>query len=190
MLTADVEEQGARVPPRASGRAKARQAVEAALPGVPCSWLDLTDATGDAHGDVASRLRGVAGRPPAVQSAVAGAASQTGLVLANLNLDEVAPVGDALCTTLDTVRTVRAPGGGALSTPQRKFEIVKQPDGVVEAKAVINMAPRDPSTDLALIGRRARRRHDDARARPGRPSTQSIAGSSQITDLGGRQLTA
>jgi hypothetical protein len=57
-----------------------------------------------------------------------------------------------LCTALDTVRTVRAPGVGALSTPQRRFEIVPQPDGHVAAEAVINMAPRDPSVDLALIG--------------------------------------
>ncbi len=132
-------------------QANLRQVIETALPGVSCSWLDLTDVGGGPQGATV-RLRGVAGRPPAVQSALSGAAGRTGLVLANLNLDEVAPVGDPLCTALDTVRTVRAAGVSALSTPQRRFEIVQQPDGDVAAQAVINMAPRDPSIDLALIG--------------------------------------
>jgi serine/threonine protein kinase len=171
-----------KAPVAATAQASPRQAIEAALPGVPCSWLDLTDASGGAQG-LSVRLRGVAGRPAAVQAAVSGAAGQSGLVLANLNLDEVAPVGDALCTALDTVRTVRAPGGGALSTPQRKFEITTQPDGVVEAKAVINMAPRDPSTDLALIGLEP----DGAMTMlvQNRAGLKQSVAAGQITDLGG-----
>jgi serine/threonine-protein kinase len=171
-----------KAPVAATAQASPRQAIEAALPGVPCSWLDLTDASGGAQG-LSVRLRGVAGRPAAVQAAVSGAAGQSGLVLANLNLDEVAPVGDALCTALDTVRTVRAPGGGALSTPQRKFEITTQPDGVVEAKAVINMAPRDAATDLALIGLEP----DGAMTMlvQNRAGLKQSVAAGQITDLGG-----
>ena len=138
-------------PPPPAAPTSPRTAVEAALPEVPCSWLDLADATGGAQG-LSVRLRGVAGRPSAVQAAVSGAASQARLVLANLNLDEVAPVGDELCTALDTVRTVRAPGGGALSTAQRKFEIVQQGSGLLEARAIINLAVQNPSLDFALVG--------------------------------------
>ena len=137
--------------PTPTSQISPRSAVEAALPEIPCSWLDLADATGGAQG-LSVRLRGVAGRPSAVQAAVSGAVSQARLVLANLNLDEVAPVGDELCTALDTVRMVRAPGGGALSTPQRKFEIVQQGSGLVEARAIINLAVQNPSLDFALIG--------------------------------------
>jgi serine/threonine-protein kinase len=172
-----------KAPVAATAQASPRQAIEAALPSVPCSWLDLTDATGGAQG-LSVRLRGVAGRPPAVQAAVSGAAGQSGVVLANLNLDEVAPVGDPLCTALDTVRTVRAPGGGALSTPQRKFEIVAQPpDNHVAAEAVINMAPRDPSTDLALIGLEP----DGAMTMlvQNRAGLKQSIAAGQISDLGG-----
>jgi serine/threonine-protein kinase len=172
-----------KAPAGSAAQANPSVAIEAALPGVPCSWLDLTEVAGDPAG-LSVHLRGVAGHPAAVQAAVSGVAGKSGLTLTRLSLDEVAPVGDALCAALDTVRMVRTPGGGALSTPQRRFEIVAQPpDNHVAAEAVINMAPRDPSTDLALIGL-----EPDGNMTvlvPNRAGLKQSIAAGQITDMGG-----
>lgn len=173
-----------KAPEPVAAQANPRRVVEAVLPSVPCSWLDLTDLNGGPQG-LSVRLRGVAGRPAAAQSAISSAASSGGLVLADLNLNEVAPVGEPLCSALDALRAVRSPGSGGLSTPQRKFEIVRQSGGNTAARAIINMAPRDPSTDFALVGLEPTGRMDivfSSRA----DFTQKKAGNSTaIADLGG-----
>ncbi|MFL5297559.1 MAG: serine/threonine-protein kinase [Phenylobacterium sp.] len=134
-----------------AAQTSSRHVIEGALPGIACSWLDLTDVSGGPQG-LSVRLGGVAGRPAAAQGAISGAASRAGMVLANLDLAEVAPVGEPLCSTLDAVRAFRAHEGGGLSTPQRKFEMVKQDNGKLAARAVITMAPRHPGLDFALVG--------------------------------------
>ncbi|MDB5445435.1 MAG: hypothetical protein JWQ97_752 [Phenylobacterium sp.] len=128
----------------------ARRAVTDALPTIACSWLDLTDIT-PGPGGLAVRLSGVAGRPAAAQAALSGAAARAGASLSDLNLDEVAPVGEPLCAPLDVIRPLRTSAGG-LSTPQRSFVMVRQADGKVAGRAIINMSLRDPSTDFALVG--------------------------------------
>ena len=164
-----------------------RQAIEGALPGVPCSWLDLTDVSGGAQG-LTVRLRGVAGRPAAAQGAISGAASHAGMVVSNLDLAEVAPVGEPLCSTLDAVRAFRSPSGGGLSTAQRKFEIVQQSNGKLAARAVITMAPRHAGLDFALVGLEPTGKMDVIF--PSRAAFEQIkagqpADSSAIADLGG-----
>lgn len=134
----------------ATGQVNLRRVVEDALPTVGCSWLNLVDLNQGPAG-AALRLRGVAGRPAAAQEALSGAASRAGTTLADVNLDEVAPVGEPLCRTLDTVVPLRA-NTGALSTPQRKFEMQRQTNGVLAGRAIINMNVRDPATDFALVG--------------------------------------
>jgi serine/threonine-protein kinase len=134
----------------ATGTVSLRRVVEDALPTVGCSWLNLVDLNQGPAG-AALRLRGVAGRPAAAQEALGGAASRAGTTLADVNLDEVAPVGEPLCRTLDTVVPLRA-NTGALSTPQRKFEMQRQTNGVLAGRAIINMNVRDPATDFALVG--------------------------------------
>ena len=134
----------------ATGQVDLRRVVEDALPTVGCSWLNLVDLN-QGPGGAALRLRGVAGRPAAAQEALRQAASRAGTALADVNLDEVAPVGEALCRTLDTVTPLRA-NTGALSTPQRKFEMRRQTNGVLAGRAIINMNVRDPAGDFALVG--------------------------------------
>jgi serine/threonine-protein kinase len=143
--------------PAVSGAAAAqslglKQSVDETLPTVGCSWLDVGEVESTPAG-AAVRLKGVAGRPAAAQTAITAAAARAGTSLADLNLDEVAPVGEALCAPLDVFRPLRAATADGISIPQRKFEIIRQSDdGKLEARAVINMRPPDRSQELALVG--------------------------------------
>jgi serine/threonine-protein kinase len=165
----------------------ARQAIEAALPGIPCSWLDLTDVS-SAAGGLTVRLTGVAGRPTAAQGAILDAVKTTKAQLADLNLNDVAPVGEPLCEVLDGLRMARTPGRSRISTPQRKFEIVRQSDGKTAARAVVELAIHDPGSDFALIGIEPtgkteflfRSRADFNRIRAGLGADNSV-----IADMGG-----
>jgi len=131
--------------------AAAQQAIVAALPNIGCSWLDLIGVTGSASG-LSVRLAGVAGQPADAQSAVAQAGSAAGAPVTDINLDEVAPVDQPVCGPLDAVRPIRDLSGGRLTTSQRRFEMVRQANGKFAGRAVITLAPGDPSTDFALIG--------------------------------------
>jgi eukaryotic-like serine/threonine-protein kinase len=146
----------AAVPPSAAvagsaPAAAAQQAIAAALPGIGCSWLDLVGVTGGAGG-LSVRLAGVAGQPADAQSAVAQAGSTVGAPVTDINLDEVAPVDQPVCGPLDAVRPIRDPSGGRLTTSQRRFEMVRQANGKFAGRAVITLAPGDPSIDFALVG--------------------------------------
>ncbi len=165
----------------------ARKSVEAVLPGITCSWLELTDLK-TAPAGLSVRLQGVAGRPAAAQVAISGAAAQSGLALEDLNLADVAPVGEPVCGALDTLRAFRTSDGGRLSTPQRKFEMVKQDSGKLAARAVINMSPRDPNGDFALVGLEPTGKMDvifPSRADFNQLRAGLPADSSAIADLGG-----
>lgn len=133
---------------------RARAAIEAALPGIRCTWLDITRAA-DEGGGVALSVAGVAGSPAAAQAAVAEAAGKANVVLAEMNLQDVAPVQNAVCEPLNVFRSIRADTsahGRRLSSAQAKYEIMGQDDGKLEARAVIEMALRDPNLDFALFG--------------------------------------
>ena len=131
--------------------AAAQQAIAAVLPNIGCSWLDLVNVA-EGAGGLSVRLAGVAGQPGDAQAAVAQAGSAAGAPVADINLDEVAPVDPPVCGPLDAVRPIRDPGGGRLTTSQRRFEMVRQANGKFAGRAVITLAPGDPSTDFALIG--------------------------------------
>jgi serine/threonine-protein kinase len=139
-------------PPAAAAAPAVRTSVEQTLPVIGCSWLEVGDFESTPAG-VTVRLKGVAGRPAAAQTSISTAVTRAGGTLADLNLDEVAPVGEALCAPLDVFRPLRAEGADLLSLPQRKFEITMQPDtGKKAARAVIDMHLPDPKQEVALVG--------------------------------------
>ncbi|HYD44969.1 MAG TPA: protein kinase, partial [Phenylobacterium sp.] len=135
--------------------AEARKRVEATLPTIGCSWLDVIDVSQQGQG-VSVSLTGVAGQPAAAQSAIDGALKGGGLTVANIDQRQVAPVSSAVCRVLDGFRAFKAPTaiqGAKLSSAQREYEIMPQPQGGrPEARAVIEMAIREPSLDFALLG--------------------------------------
>jgi serine/threonine-protein kinase len=129
-----------------------QRVVDDALPTISCSWLEVHDVQAAPAGAVV-RLKGVAGRPSATQTAISAAVGRSGGSLADLDLNEVAPVGEALCAPLDAFRPLRAASLDSLSVPQRKFEITRQADtGKLAARAVINMHLPDRAEEVALVG--------------------------------------
>lgn len=132
----------------------ARRAVEAALPGIPCTWLELDGVTEQAGG-VALKLAGVAGSPAAAQAAVVKAAGGSTAPVTDVDLAQVAPVGSPNCAPLNVYRSIRArtsQTGQRLSVAQRMFQIMRQSNGAMSARAVVDLNLGDPTLDFALVG--------------------------------------
>ena len=134
----------------------ARTAVDAALPSVPCTWLDIVDISKGTNGPLV-KLTGVAGNPSAAQSEIARALAQQKVAGADLDFAEVAQITPSGCAALDAYRQVRAPASHRLTVPQRTFEMRMQPAGSAyagtnAANTIVNIAIGDPAKDFALVG--------------------------------------
>jgi eukaryotic-like serine/threonine-protein kinase len=136
--------------------AVARSAVDAVLPSVSCTWLDIVDISPGSPGPRIT-LTGVAGNPSSAQSEIARALQQQKVSGADIDFGEVAQITQSGCAVLDAYRQVRAPGSRRLSVPQRKFELRRQPadsqePGLNAANAIINVQVGDQAQDFALVG--------------------------------------
>ena len=132
----------------------ARKAVSAAFASIPCAWLDLTNVA-DNGGGVGVRLAGVAGSPAQVQSAVSRAGSGAGVPLSEVNLDDVAPVDQAVCAPLDAFRSFRndtSSGGQHIASQQVRYKLQKQANGTVSVGAIINLTIPAATKDFDLLG--------------------------------------
>ena len=130
----------------------ARTAVEQALPGVECSWLQATEVA--AGEPVSIRMTGVAGNPTSARNQISQAVQGAGVTAADVNVDEVALIQPQGCSALQTFGKVRANSEPHLVVNQREFEMAKQPSGAqypVASVAKVKFSP--PSgKDLSLIG--------------------------------------
>ena len=138
----------------ASGPAGARQAVEAALPYLGCTWLKLGDATPGPNGLQLSLL-GVAGSPSAAEAAVSKAAAGAGATIGGVDLDGVASVDPPVCAALDAFRLIRDPGqAGAsrLSTAKTLYPMTPGAGGKPTARAEITLNIGQPDLNFALFG--------------------------------------
>ncbi len=138
------------------GSERVRQAVEAALPGVSCSWIDIDDVN-DSSGAVALRLSGVAGSPVEAQKAISAAAQSVGAHIGLVDTSNVFPVGAKTCQVLDAFRAFREPSsehGRRFVSQQSNWELMKTnpPCQGPNAKAVVNIRIGDPSKDFSIIG--------------------------------------
>ena len=125
---------------------------ETALGAVDCSWLQLEKiAPGPGGVDVA--VSGVAASPPAVQSALMAAAASAKVQVADIDLTSIAPPPPGLCSTLDALRTYRAPtsiSGQNLTAAQDSFAVMKQADGKEAGRAIVTATP-PPQGDFAVL---------------------------------------
>lgn len=132
----------------------ARATVNATLPSVTCTWLDIVKV--EKAGDrIAVALTGVAGNPASAQSEISRALAQQKISNANIDFEAVSPITQSGCAALDAYRQIRSPDGGRLSVPQHKFEMRMQLAGSsfagkVAANTVININPG--TNDFAIIG--------------------------------------
>ncbi len=134
----------------------ARGAVNAVLPSVSCTWLDIAAVEGGGDG-LRIAMRGVAGDAAAAQREINQALTGAGLQNTQLDFGDVAPITQAGCAALDTYRQVRASSDYKLSTTQPRYEMVMQPPGTPyagenAANAVINFNFADPNLDFVIVG--------------------------------------
>jgi eukaryotic-like serine/threonine-protein kinase len=135
--------------------AAARAALNAGLPSIACTWLDVVSVTPDQSG-VSVVLRGVAGNPAQAQTEISKLLSAKGVKASAIDSTDVAPVQMSECGPLEAFRQIRNGNQESISVPQRKFEMAKLTEGEfkgqVGAKAVINLNLSDTSVDYALFG--------------------------------------
>jgi serine/threonine-protein kinase len=141
--------------PQGTPAERARAAVAAALPGIGCSWLDLTGAGGGAGGTTL-RLTGVAGQPAEAQAAIMRTAAGSGAPVESADFSDVAPITASECGSVDAFRAIRATGATRLTVPQRTFEMAKLPaqsayPGQLGARTIINLDTAGVG-DFALYG--------------------------------------
>lgn len=134
----------------------ARSAINATLPSVACTWLDIArvDKVGD---HIAVALTGVAGNPLQAQNEISRALVQQKIAHADIDFEAVSPITQSGCAALDAYRQIRSPDGQRLSVPQHKFEMQVQPAGSEEAgkvaaNEIINVDVADPKLDFTLLG--------------------------------------
>jgi serine/threonine-protein kinase len=144
-------------PPPAAGDpvATARGAINAALPSVSCTWLDIGSVENGAGG-LQVAMRGVAGDEGVARDQIRAALAQAGLQNPTVSFADVAQITQAGCAALDAFRQIRSPEGGHLATPQVHYDRAVQQDGQYAgreaANALLDLNLADPSRDIALLG--------------------------------------
>lgn len=133
-----------------------RNAINAALPSVSCTWLQIVAVAPGARGPKVV-LTGVAGDPARAQAEIGRTLDAQKLSAETIDFSEVSPITQSGCAALDAYRQIRATGANRLSVPQRRFAMRVQPPGSayagkVAANAIVGIAIGDPALDFALVG--------------------------------------
>lgn len=133
---------------------RADEAIAAALPNVPCSWLTLSHGQ-NADGSTSIKISGAAGDPAGANRAVASAARAAGVEGLQVDTTEILPADQASCPLLDTVNRFRGQAGAvpSLVAQQPRFEIDRGIQGCPKglwSQSMVNVAP-DPSKGFSLI---------------------------------------
>ncbi|HEY0301157.1 MAG TPA: serine/threonine-protein kinase, partial [Rhizomicrobium sp.] len=141
---------------------KARAAMEAALGGIGCSWLDM-DYPVRAPDGLRVAVSGVGPMDDSLSAYIAATlAAAGGAAGARVIADAggVTPVSPQVCGLLDAFRAFREPSsksGRGLVAMQTQFHLQMDPPGckalgMRQARVVMDMNIGDPSADFALLG--------------------------------------
>jgi hypothetical protein len=136
----------------------ARATIDAVLPSVPCSWLDIGAIAEGSPPRVT--MRGVAGNKSAAETEIGRALASAGLADVRPEFRDVATIAAGGCAALDAFRQFRRQRGageaGALAVTRTRFEMVTQVDGRyagrAAANAVVDLDAADRSLDFTLLG--------------------------------------
>lgn len=132
----------------------ARAAIDATIPSVSCTWLEVGTIEEKA-GAVRVAMRGVAGNGAAAQAELGQALTAAGVANATVDMGDVAPITAAGCAALDTFRQVRATETDSLSIAAPRFEMVRQSAGPFAGKeavtAPVEITPA-ADADFAIAG--------------------------------------
>lgn len=133
----------------------ARATVNANLPSVACTWLDIVKVE-RARDHITVALTGVAGNPAAAQDQIGKALAGQKVTNADIDFEAVSPITQSGCAALDAYRQIRAPDAQRMSVAQHKFEMRVQPNGELAGKLaaneIVNIKIGDPKLDFALVG--------------------------------------
>ena len=132
-----------------------RTALAAALPGIPCTWLDLRDVKAEGNG-VSLTFAGVAGSTASAQGAIREALVKAGVADPSIDLEGVAPIDSAACSALDAYRGFKSTSASLLTTPQPTYEMDVQANGDMAghaaARTQIQLSSGAFGNDMTLIG--------------------------------------
>lgn len=133
----------------------ARASIDAIIPSVPCSWLNVVDVKPES-GQLNVVVGGVAGNPSEAQSEVVSALTRAGLPNTNTDFSAIAPIEPGGCSALNAYRQIRYIGSPRLSTAQLVWDmhLLKSGDyaGEQGAQPIITLDVPDPKVDLTLLG--------------------------------------
>lgn len=141
--------------PRADPIDAARNAVNASLPSIACTWLDIVDV-GSSEARTVARLVGVASDPAAAQDQLSRALAARGLRNTELDFEDVGAVSPRTCIALDAYRQVRSTDPPRLTSSQRRFFMRLQPEDAryanqMAANLVAEATIADPSLEVAVV---------------------------------------
>lgn len=132
-----------------------RETLDAALPSVGCTWLNIEDISNSPQG-ITVALSGVAGKPAEAQGEIVRRLQSANIKISSIDFDDVSPIQSSECGPLEAFRQIRDPSGDRLSVAQRQFEMVKLADGEyagqVGAQAIINFALGEAANEMSLFG--------------------------------------
>ena len=133
----------------------ARASIDAIIPSIPCSWLNVVDVKSES-GQLNVVVGGVAGNPSEAQSEVVSALTRAGLPNTNTDFSAIAPIEPGGCSALNAYRQIRYIGSPRLSTTQLVWDmhLLKTGDyaGEQGAQPIITLDVADPKVDLTLLG--------------------------------------
>ena len=141
-------------PPAARSPAEtARAAIDAAIPSVPCTWLEIGAIREGAP--LAVSMRGVAGNSGSAQAEIGRALASAGLADVRLEFRDVAAIAPGGCAALDVYRQFRSTERPRLAASQPRYEMVTQAGGDYAGRAAANAVLElnlDGGTDFSLLG--------------------------------------
>ena len=134
----------------------ARATLDATLPSVACTWLEMAKVE-KAGGRIAVALTGVAGNPASAQNEISRALATNKVANADLDFEAVSTITPSGCAALNAFRQIRSTDARRLTVPQTKFEMRMQPEnaayaGKIAANTIIQLGIGDPELDFALFG--------------------------------------
>lgn len=127
-------------------------ALAAALPGIPCAWIDVADLKPDGA-DVDVIMRGAARDPASAQGVISRALSDVGISPKSIDFKDVALAPADMCMALDALRPFRDPNAAVLTVDQPKFELAMDPaQGKSFADPMITIDLGSAASEIAIFG--------------------------------------
>ncbi len=127
-------------------------ALAAALPNIPCAWIDVAELK-PVGADVDVIIRGAARDPASAQGVISRALSDVGIAPKSIDFKDVALAPADMCLALDALRPFRDRNPDVLTVDQPKFELAMDPaQGKSVADTMITIGRGGSTGEIAIFG--------------------------------------